>query len=353
MGERSLVGLIQQNGNAIAEYIRILGSRGSSAELPERERLVASSLQELVSHAHSYEEGGRQNLDWIGSGVFSLVRQLDTSPYAISNILTFCARIFKERQIRDGIVPAGIAAEVLKFLADTPERDLSESELQEREFVSQGIPRYVLFEAAQDIKRSRDEVSRTIEAWQSELGRLEGRISGHEQQLKKYSEQYNFVGLTQAFSRLLSEKHRQARRLVYLLTSISVLVITPLILQLSIGHITSLPQVLYGTWEPETVGKLVSFIGYEIILLYLFRVVLQQYQSLKAQALQLDLRSALCAFIEGYIDFLENKKVGSIKDAMSRFEALTFSPVVPTESQVPNTLDGIDQLVSLVRQIKQ
>ena len=41
-------------------------------------------------------------------------------------------------------------------------------------------------------------------------------------------------------------------------------------------------------------------VDFELIAIYFFRVVLMHFRSVKAQLLQLDLRIALCQFIENY-----------------------------------------------------
>lgn len=46
------------------------------------------------------------------------------------------------------------------------------------------------------------------------------------------------------------------------------------------------------TWQ-----KMLPVITLELILIYFFRVILNNYQSLQAQIIQIELRQALCQFI--------------------------------------------------------
>lgn len=347
------MGIFSANRVAIGEYAKALSERHfGSAAVADRAKLVANALTELLSHTHSYEAGARLNIRWIGDSVIQRINNRDFSDATVSSILTFCARVFKERNVRDGVVPAGAAHDVLEFLTQGSGDELTDDEKDERAFVLEGIPRYIIFEASEDVRRVRGEADSAIGAWKSELDGLESRIHQHKEQLRRLGEEYNFVGLTKAFTTLLRSKKAQALRFALFLSLLACAALLPLIAELLVGHVAVLPEILYGEWQPDVVGKLVAFVGYEVIVLYFFRVILQQYYGLRAQILQLDLRAALCAFIEGYVDFLSSRKVGVVSEAMQRFESLTFAPIAPTESQVPNTLDGIDQLVKLIRQLK-
>jgi predicted signal transduction protein with EAL and GGDEF domain len=71
----------------------------------------------------------------------------------------------------------------------------------------------------------------------------------------------------------------------------------------------------------------------------------------KAQLLQLDLRQSLCAFIESYVDFAQEKKSKGV-EALSRFEMLIFAGISPDVNNIPNTFDGVEQLAKLIKELK-
>ena len=89
----------------------------------------------------------------------------------------------------------------------------------------------------------------------------------------------------------------------------------------------------------------------EVILVYFFRVVLAQYRSIKAQLLQLELRAALCQFIEKYAEFAA--KTTEAKAPISeKFESLIFSGILANEDQIPSTFDGVEQFAKLIDALK-
>ncbi len=87
-----------------------------------------------------------------------------------------------------------------------------------------------------------------------------------------------------------------------------------------------------------------------LILLYFFRISLQNYQSIKAELTQINLRRSLCMFIQGYTEFAERNKE---HQSLSKFESLMFSNVISDAKQIPATLDGLEQLVKLFEAIKK
>ena len=303
-------------------------------------------------HARDYDHNAHQNIQWLGQSALTYINEKNFSDEAVRSLLIFCGRVFRENTVRKGVVPAGAASAILDLFLLDAANDLSEDERQEADFIREGIPKYITFETLEDVRKNRDEINATIKTWKEELAGIEARVVEEKSQLRKFAEQYNFVGLAHAFSNILSVKRHQLIPLRVLMIVFAIAALAPLVLQLLYGHVSIIPELIAGAWSSDVVGKLVALVGLEVIALYLFRVALQQFYGLKAQILQLELRSSLCAFIEGYVDFLVHKKVGSATEAMRSFEKLTFAPISPNEAQMPNTLDGLDQIANLVRQFK-
>lgn len=97
--------------------------------------------------------------------------------------------------------------------------------------------------------------------------------------------------------------------------------------------------------------KLLPLLTLEIIVLYFFRIVLAQYRSVKAQILQLDLRMALCQFIESYTKHMVEMKKDA-PDVLQKFESLIFSGLMTDGEKIPSVLDGTEQLANLIRSIQ-
>lgn len=99
------------------------------------------------------------------------------------------------------------------------------------------------------------------------------------------------------------------------------------------------------------VYSLPTVLAVEIILLYLFRVVLGQFRSVKAQLLQIDLRISICQFVESYADYVSRLRTKD-SSALAKFEALIFSGLVTEEAGIPSTFDGTEQIARLIRSIR-
>lgn len=89
----------------------------------------------------------------------------------------------------------------------------------------------------------------------------------------------------------------------------------------------------------------------ELFLLYFYRVNLQHLRSSKAQLVQLELRQALCQFIQSYAEYAKGIKAND-KDALDKFENLIFSGLAINENQVPTSFDGLDSILNAIKSIK-
>ena len=92
-------------------------------------------------------------------------------------------------------------------------------------------------------------------------------------------------------------------------------------------------------------------VAIEILLIYLFRVVLANYQSIKKQLLQIELRMTLCQFIQSYTKYANEMKATD-KASLEKFENLIFSGIVMDDQQLPSTFDGIEQISKMMSALK-
>lgn len=94
-----------------------------------------------------------------------------------------------------------------------------------------------------------------------------------------------------------------------------------------------------------------TILAIEVILVYFFRVVLAQFRSVKAQVLQLDLRIALCQFVQSYAEYSMTVKKND-PNVLAKFEAVVFNSLVPDNESIPSTFDGAEQLANLIKSIR-
>ncbi len=185
----------------------------------------------------------------------------------------------------------------------------------------------VLKETSDNIQKSADEKLEKVEQLSDTL--------------KNLKQGFNFVALSDGFSRMLNEKKSSKKWILRLLFLIAVIISAiPVYKFLSDGGINL-------TWQQIAISA-----GLELVLIYFFRVVLFHYRTVQTQIMQLDLRLSLCQFIQSYAEYAKEIKTND-KDALDKFENLIFSSILSSDEKIPSTFDGLEQLNSLIKQFKQ
>ena len=185
----------------------------------------------------------------------------------------------------------------------------------------------VLKETSDNIQKSADEKLEKVEQLSDTL--------------KNLKQGFNFVALSDGFSRMLNEKKASKKWILRLLFIIAgIISVIPAYKFLSDGGINL-------TWQQIAISA-----GLELVLIYFFRVVLFHYRTVQTQIMQLDLRLSLCQFIQSYAEYAKEIKTND-KDALDKFENLIFSSILSSDEKIPSTFDGLEQLNSLLKQFKQ
>lgn len=186
-------------------------------------------------------------------------------------------------------------------------------------------------------KRSNQEIEEHLE-----------KIEQQKLTLEKHEQAFNFVGLHEGFNNLHKTKSKEKN---YSLTGMFILCI--------IMFAILACELWYGQTRSEAdtanitnlILIVMPLVAIEILLIYLFRVVLANYQSIKKQLLQIELRMTLCQFIQSYTDYA-NKMKAADKASLEKFENLIFSGIVMDDQQLPSTFDGIEQISKMVSALK-
>ena len=185
----------------------------------------------------------------------------------------------------------------------------------------------VLKETSDDIQKSADE-------------KLE-KVKQLSDTLENLKQGFNFVALSDGFSRMLNEK-KSSKILILLLLFLIAIIIS------AIPTYKFFPDGgMNLTWQQIAISA-----GLELVLIYFFRVVLFHYRTVQTQIMQLDLRLSLCQFIQSYAEYAKEIKTND-KDALDKFENLIFSSILSSDEKIPSTFDGLEQLSSLIKQFKQ
>jgi hypothetical protein len=210
-----------------------------------------------------------------------------------------------------------------------------------------------------DFDLKKEELSTLIEnkgkEVQGVLNDIKSNLSGIneiESRLSKYHSEFNFVGLYAGFKELKKSKDEEldSAKDNYHLAMI-VAIILPL---LSIGVHILFPQLVNGKTLIEWVSWAAPFAAVELLILYYARVIYSEVKSLKTQLVQINLRGALCQFIEEYMNYrkkIKNEK-GEVNDtALDKFDSLIFSAIQMDSDNIPGALDGVNAIAELAGKV--
>lgn len=311
-------------------------------------------VNRLISHAEAYSVNAARALSHVG-GEFDAAVRLAADPRkqqrqrAIRAVAIAGARVAIENILKTGQVSNEGELPLLRHLSRNtiPLGD---------EGVLEPIWRLLLLrdtvlQEVRDHTQRAEELEKRVGAARTIVEVWDGKLADYRRRIDSLLEEYNFIGFTKAFSEMRKEVQasRSASRL--LMWAIGVVAFVPALVLASAVFFSaehSLPKLLVDS-EQRLYVLVPSVFTFEVLCIYFFRVVLRNFQSAAAQASQLSLRMAACAFIQQYVEFSKNQK----PETLEKFEALVFSGLAVDPGKVPSTFDGLDQLISAVRSVKE
>lgn len=202
------------------------------------------------------------------------------------------------------------------------------------------------------LKETSDNIQKSADEKLEDVKRLDDR-------LKKLKKGFNFVALSDGFSRILNEKKVSKNLILILLFFIAVIILAiplfkmiPVFKMIPACEMIPICKIFSDGGTNLTWQQIAISAGLELVLIYFFRVVLFHYRTVQIQIMQLDLRLSLCQFIQSYAEYAKEIKTND-KDALDKFENLIFSSILSSDEKIPSTFDGLEQLSSLIKQFKQ
>jgi hypothetical protein len=188
----------------------------------------------------------------------------------------------------------------------------------------------------------------TISGWEDSLTSWNDRVTALEARYDSTSVKANFVGLSEAFSRMISTKSTEKKWQIVMMAVVSLFLVSVPFASILLARFLGVNNL----WSLEWIPYVVPFLVLELLLLYFFRIFVNNFYSVKGQLLQLQLRYHLCAFIQGYADFAEKSRNGNDDKLFEKFESLIFSAISADPSHVPSQFDGIEHLVKIFKDTK-
>lgn len=168
-------------------------------------------------------------------------------------------------------------------------------------------------------------------------------------EIKKYSEikDASYKELENSFSIFMQRKQKE--KMISLIASCFIACAAIFFAYLGISEGGFIEPVLKSIAEDKMIShQTISFITIEALLIYFFRICLNNYYSARDECLQLEIREALCKFAPHYVAFSDGED-----DKLSDFAKHMFSPMVSNVSKSPHPIDFAGQLTDLAKAIKK
>ncbi|WP_341496110.1 hypothetical protein WAX87_07285 [Photobacterium damselae subsp. damselae] len=182
--------------------------------------------------------------------------------------------------------------------------------------------------------------------WQQEIESYKKEAKSLSLELKNLSSGFNFVGLFDGFKSLSEDKYKEIANVRKILFFIGgALLIIPFIFEMYMMN-----SIHRQDFSLINMMMYIPVISIEFLLIYFFRIVLMNYNSIKAQIIQIELRKTLCRFIQRYAEYAADiKEKHNI--SLEKFENLIFSGIVSDSEKLPSTFDGLEQMGAFIKSI--
>lgn len=314
----------------------------------------------LISNTNAFDQHCTVNIEWIGQRfIGQLVEFSEARPESQSGLLisifTSAYRFLCELDFSQ---PDDLSFE-LRSIRNFVEEHLEEfvgTERQQLVYANYVMPANITkklihspalaeFKAFAETAKAASELK--LE-WEKEIKAKSEEIEALRDGLSRITTTYNFVGLVKGFESLASIKKGERLRSFISLLALGALMVAPVAAQLwfTASHIDTIDK-----YRNTLMYSLPPLIALEVILLYLFRVVLLHFRGVTTQLLQINLRISLCQFIQSYSEYSTKIKKQDA-GALEKFESLIFSGIISDSESLPSTFDGVEQIAKLVNSIR-
>ena len=190
-----------------------------------------------------------------------------------------------------------------------------------------------------------------VEQWEMSLTNWGVRVKESEDRYQGVIDATNYLGLGNAFDKMLKEKRIERDGLRKSLIWVALATLFVPILSLFLGT-TNFIQNLLGeqvTITMSSVSVFVFSIALEVLLLYYFRVIYGQWLIAKNHVLQLYLRHEMCAFVNEYANSAKDMD----RTTLAKFENLVFSELSADLNAPPSVYDAVDSIAKVISSLKK
>lgn len=315
--------------------------------------LISLACRCIIKYPDTFDDRCLFNIETMGGVLLSEAGGFNISDRENFELLfSLFYRFLLEYQIcTPGEVPDGIRGvlyEVVIGEMSLSSGAMSQLKYAEHQMVVHVVKRYLHHSEMIELKKLPEllrQADTDAKKFEQEFTVRNEKVQILKEALDKHEDSFNFVGLSEGFRRLRQQKWWEKFRGLTFLLLLAAVMLMPFAFK------------FYVVMKPES--KVVidaefyfMLFGFELLLMYYFRVCLQSFKGVKAQLLQIDLRMTLCQFIQSYAKYAKEIK-DKDGDLLVRFEQIVFSGIVSSDEAIPSTFDGVEQIAKLITSLKK
>ncbi|WP_323641364.1 hypothetical protein [Pectobacterium carotovorum] len=310
-------------------------------------------LKSMFSNADDWDKYTSFNIREMSGNLNELLEFGGTDDNSLNILFSTLFRFLMEYSFKIDFELGPPLSEV-KFFAIKERGEFNGTALTRIDFSINILPFYLMREKYQsdDVKHfikaaeSEGSMKELMTSWNKKIETQTKKVEALSTILERQEIAYNFVGLSKAFNNLLIIKRVESRNALAYVIILATLALLPLASEffyfLSIKDDVKIDQ--------SKLALLIPAVSITAIMVYYFKVSLSNFQSIKSQVVQIELRKSLCTFIQNYSEYAEDMKD---KESLRKFENVIFSNIMPSEDKIPSTFDGVEQIAKLIESVKK
>lgn len=320
----------------------------------QRHKALSKLLKSFISQCTEWDARTEHSIENKSKQLGYRISACEMTNYEIDETIALCFEFVLEAEMFDSYLNDYMTAEVKDFCIDyIDELHPSAKKSIQRSLLVMPSRIVRRLSVAQDVKTCRDFIEnvskseRMIYKWEKDIEEKEKRVQKLNDAILRQEADFNFVGLYDGFFRLGEVKRIEMLWAKKILIGISILMPIPLMIEMV--------YMLFSKDTPTVTSqlyKLIPVASITFIFIYYFKVAISNFNSIKAQLVQIELRKSLCCFIQSYAEYAKEIK-GENNYLLRKFEDIIFSNIMVSEEKMPSTFDGINQIASLINSFKQ
>lgn len=310
---------------------------------------IRMTLNYINNDPQYFDKNCKMTINELGLRFIDSLRDGSLDVANLENVFSMCYKFILECQISTS---ESLNPEALAALERVPSFDYgvaaSQVKYADKQMAINLIQYYIHHPKLVELKELPNVINEANSqhvAIEKAMSERESRVQELADKLVSYETAFNFVGLYAGFKNMRAGKVVERHINFICLLALGLLLLVPFALKLF--------YMFQGraVVEIDAVG-LATLAGLEILLLYFFKLALQNFKSIKSQLLQIDLRMTLCQFVQSYADYSKDVRSNN-SSVLERFEQVVFSGIVNDDSAIPSTFDGLDKVAELLGKFRK